>query len=581
MKLHDLPEEKAGQGYQLVFSQGVVRNYDLEIQHCDGHVTPVLYNATLYTDERGHAIGVFAAARDMTEHKRMEEERTRLVAAVEQSAEGVLITDRKGFAVYANRAFEDITGHGRNEISGRRPDVMTKESQSQWYSSIRNALLHGNVWAGRIELMKKDGSVREVDLTVTPVKDASGSVVNYVSVGRDVTSQVILEQELRQAQKMEAIGTLAGGIAHDFNNILAGIIGFTEMSLEDTPGERSTRESLEFVLKGAHRGRDLVRQILTFSRKGEPEKKPTNLRTAIEEVLPILRASTPSTITIQQNIDNVTDLVLADRIQIHQILMNLCSNATHAMGDSGGALTIGLENLEVLREEKPGSSCLMPGRYLKLTVSDTGRGMDRSTLDRIFEPFFTTKNPGEGTGMGLSVVHGIVKGHNGEIMVKSEVGKGSLVEIFFPILPEGVPVDESLVPGATQGKGRILFVDDEPDIVAISRDRLEKSGYDVVAVTNVLDALEAIRNSKDLFDLVITDYAMPRMTGVELAQEIRRMGFNMPIILCTGNNEQIALEKVRGSGITELAAKPLNKKEFSHIVQKTINRTKTTDGCRG
>jgi len=237
--------------------------------------------------------------------------------------------------------------------------------------------------------------------------------------------------------------------------------------------------------------------------------------------------------------------------------------------------------MEVVTGDQKDSPGLKPGRYLKLSVSDTGRGMDRPTLERIFEPFFTTKNPGEGTGMGLSVVHGIVKSHNGEIMVKSEVNKGSLVEIFFPVLPEGTPIDEPFKPRTTRGKGRILFIDDEPAIVLISKDRLLKSGYEVVAVTDVLDALEALRSNVDSFDLVITDYAMPRMTGVELAHEIRRMGSNIPIILCSGNNEQVTIEKVKEAGIAEVAMKPLNKKEFSQLVQKTIDSTRMTGKNRG
>jgi PAS domain S-box-containing protein len=564
--------ERARHGYQLVFSQGLVRNYDLEIQHRDGHVTPVLYNATLYKDEKGKTIGVFAAARDMTELKRIEEERTRLAAAVEQSAEGVLITDKKGFAVYVNRAFEEIAGHAKGDIMGRRPDVMTKESQSQWYSSIRDVLLHGNVWAGRIELMKKDGAIREVDLTVSPVKDVSGAVINYVSVGRDVTGQVKLEKELRQAQKMEAIGTLAGGIAHDFNNILAGIIGFTEMSLEDIADVNPLSERLDLILRGAHRGRDLVRQILTFSRKGEPEKKPTNLRNAIEEISSILKASIPSTIEIRRKIMDTDQYILADRIQIHQILMNLCSNAAHAMNDSGGVLEIGLEEVEMLPGGRGDHPDLQAGRYMKLSVSDTGRGMDRSTMERIFEPFFTTKNPGEGTGMGLSVVHGIVKGHNGEITVKSEINKGSIFQLYFPVLPEGTPIQDTLQQTAPQGKERILFVDDEPDIVTVNKDRLQRLGYDVVATTNSLDALKVFRANPDSFDLIIADYTMPHLTGVDLANEIRRMRSDIPIILCSGIHESLASEKSKKAGITEFAMKPLSKKEFSAIIRKVLDR---------
>jgi CheY-like chemotaxis protein len=264
--------------------------------------------------------------------------------------------------------------------------------------------------------------------------------------------------------------------------------------------------------------------------------------------------------------------ILADRIQIHQILMNLCSNAAHAMNDSGGVLEIGLEEVEVLPGGRGDHPDLQAGRYMKLSVSDTGRGMDRSTVERIFEPFFTTKNPGEGTGMGLSVVHGIVKGHNGEITVKSEINKGSIFQLYFPVLPEGTPIQDTLQQIAPKGKERILFVDDEPDIVTVNKDRLQRLGYDVVATTNSLDALKVFRANPDSFDLVITDYTMPHLTGVDLANEIRRMRSDIPIILCSGIHESLASEKSKKAGITEFAMKPLSKKEFSAIIRKVLDR---------
>jgi CheY-like chemotaxis protein len=264
--------------------------------------------------------------------------------------------------------------------------------------------------------------------------------------------------------------------------------------------------------------------------------------------------------------------ILADRIQIHQILMNLCSNAAHAMNDSGGVLEIGLVDVEVLPGERGDHPDLQAGRYMKLSVSDTGSGMDSRTLERIFEPFFTTKNPGEGTGMGLSVVHGIVRGHNGEIYVKSEINKGSIVQIYFPVVPDCIPIQDTLLQQSIQGKERILFVDDEPDIVTMNKDRLQRLGYDVVATTNSLDALKAFRSKPGSFDLVITDYTMPHLTGVGLANEIRRMRPDIPIILCSGIDEPLASEKGRGAGITEFAMKPLSKKKISAIIRKVLDR---------
>ncbi|OPY71466.1 MAG: Blue-light-activated protein [Syntrophorhabdus sp. PtaU1.Bin002] len=564
----------ARRGYELVFHQGSVRDYELEMLHRDGHTTPVLYNATLYKDEKGHPLGVLAAARDMTEMKRMEEERRRLATAVEQSAEGVLIMDRNGVARYVNPAFERISGYSRDDIIGRRPDTIAVDKRGELFKRMRDAMKKGDTWAGRAATRRKDGTRYQVDLTISPMKDASGKIVDYVAIGRDVTEQVRLEQQVRHGQKMEAIGTLAGGIAHDFNNIIAGIIGFIEIVLEDTPLEGPLHHRLELALKGAHRGRDLVKQILTFSRKAEPEKKPTRLGPVVGEVIPMLRASIPTTIEIRQNIQAGSDLVLADRTQIHQVLMNLCSNAAHAMSDGGGVLEVQVEDVDFGADAEIKHPDLRNGKYIKLTVNDTGCGMEADVLDRAFEPFFTTKSPGEGTGMGLSVVHGIVRSHGGAITVKSRPGQGSAFHVFLPVVEGDCVTEADESKHTPKGKGCILFVDDEDLLVRMNEDRLSRLGYKVVAKTSSIEALDVFRAAPERFDLVITDYTMPNMTGIDLSREMRLVRADVPIILCSGLHEPLAPETVSEVGIKGVLMKPVDKREFAELVHRVLEQSR-------
>ncbi|OPY80406.1 MAG: Blue-light-activated protein [Syntrophorhabdus sp. PtaU1.Bin153] len=569
----------ARRGYELVFSEGSVRDYELEMLHRDGHAAPVLYNATLYKDDEGGPLGVLAVARDMTETKRMEEERRRLATAVEQSAEGVLIMDRNGVARYVNPAFERISGYNKDDIIGRRPDAMEVDRCGELFKRVRNAMKKGDTWGGRAATRRKDGTRYHIDLTISPMKDASGKVTGYVAIGRDVTEQVRLEQQVRHGQKMEAIGTLAGGIAHDFNNIIAGIIGFIEMVLEDTPLDGPPHRKLELALKGAYRGRDLVKQILTFSRKTEPEKKPTRLGPVVGEVMPMLRASIPSTIEIRQHIQAGSDLVLADRTQIHQVLMNLCSNAAHAMANGGGVLEVQVASVDLGTDAEIKHPDLGSGKYIRLTVNDTGCGMEAHVLDRAFEPFFTTKGPGKGTGMGLSVVHGIVRSHGGAISVKSKPGQGSAFHVFLPIVEGDLATETDELKYLPRGRGRILLVDDEDLLVEMYENRLSRLGYKVIAKTSSLEALDVFRAAPERFDLVITDYTMPNMTGIDLSREMRLVRADIPIILCSGLHEPLSHETIREAGIREVLMKPVDKGEFADLVHRVLKERSTGASC--
>ncbi|MDY7039027.1 MAG: response regulator, partial [Thermodesulfobacteriota bacterium] len=428
--------------------------------------------------------------------------------------------------------------------------------------------------AGRIFNKKRNGSLFEVETTISPSKDSSGNVTHLVVVQRDVSHEVELERQLRQAQKMEAIGTLAGGIAHDFNNILGAIIGYTEMvKMFDIEKDSPVHNRLQQILLAADRAKKLVEQILTFSRQTEAEQRPVLFSPIVKEALKFLRASLPSTINIHQEIKTENDMILADPTQIHQVLMNLCTNAAHAMSTTGGVLEVGLMNVDlddrIIAERFVG---LNPGPYISLSVKDTGHGMESEVMDRIFDPYFTTKEAGRGTGMGLSVVHGIVKSHNGAIIVNSEPGKGSHFEVFFPRLEnEKVKAKAELSPSLPVGNECILFVDDEETIADIGQKILESLGYQTIVERDSIKALDVFRDQADQFDLVITDLTMPGMTGLELAQKLLSIRPDIPIILCTGFGEALRKEKALHMGLMGVVTKPFSASNLAEAVREVLD----------
>jgi two-component system, cell cycle sensor histidine kinase and response regulator CckA len=380
-----------------------------------------------------------------------------------------------------------------------------------------------------------------------------------------------MERQLRQSQKMEAIGRLAGGIAHDFNNILAAIIGFTEIAADKIPQDSKAQSNLKRVLQAAIRGRDLVKQILAFSRQSEQEKRPSQLSQVVEETLKLLRASLPSTIDIEWKVASESGLVLADTGQMQQVVMNLFTNAAHAMREKGGVIFIDLCDFSFSTPVEAPCDGLAPGVYLRLSVKDSGEGMSRDILDRIFDPFFTTKRLGEGTGLGLSVVLGIIESHGGAITVKSELGKGSAFAVYLPRVIEaraGVVGGEEEIP---TGEERILFIDDEEALAEMGEEILANLGYEVITKTNGADALELLKADPHRFDLVITDQTMPELTGVELAKEILATRANMPIIMCTGFSHLVDAGKARAAGIRAFAMKPLTKREIAKTVRKVLD----------
>jgi PAS domain S-box-containing protein len=515
---------------------------------------------------------VLREAENRSRREQAEMSLMRLDAAIKTIDETIIITDTQGIIQYVNPAFERCTGYSSDEALGASIHMLESGKHGQeFYQYMQQALARDDFWKGLVVNKKKDGSLYDVEATLSCIKLPDGTVANYITVQRDVTLELKLEQQYRQAQKMEAIGALAGGIAHDFNNILAAILGYTEIALRQLTDPAETRRHLQSILKATDRAINLVRQILTFSRKTEQEQKPVMPKIVIKEAVKLLRASLPSTIEIRQNIRS-DSVIIADPTQIHQVVMNLCTNAGYAMQEHGGNLEVSLVDVDLdakSAEQYPG---LSPGKHIKLLVSDTGSGISPEILERIFDPFFTTKPHGEGTGLGLSVVHGIIKSCGGAISVHSEKGRGTMFEIYLPVIDSEVQVESQEAGPPLRGTESILFVDDEPMLVDISKKILESLGYRVTVCTKSKEALELFKNDPMAFDAILTDYTMPQMTGIELAQEIISIRPDIPVLLSTGDTETITQHKATVAGINALILKPLKIGDLAETLRRVFDR---------
>ena|GEM_PF-1803836 len=523
-------------------------------------------------DEKGKPLTILGTSIDITSVKLAQEELNLLATALEQAWECIIITDRHANILYTNPAFERTTGYSIAEVLGKNPRMLKSGKHDPgYYAGMWADLSRGQVWRGHFINRRKDGTLLEEDSTITPLCDDAGAIINFIAVKRDVTDTMRMERQLRQSQKMEAIGTLAGGIAHDFNNILTAINGYTELSLLPNIDPQRLRGNLEQVLRAGSRARDLVSQILAFSRQTEQEMRPVSITPIIKEALRFLRASLPATIEIRQNFDSATDVVMADPTQLHQVLMNLCTNADHAMRDTGGVLDIRLSRTICDGTAACRHQDLKPGPYLRLSISDTGHGMERDVLEHIFEPYFTTKGRGDGTGLGLAVVHGIVQNHGGEIVAYSEPGRGARFDVLLPeVEVEASPAQMELKLLA-RGTESILIVDDEKVLVQMAVHMLEPLGYRVQTAHVPEDALVLFESRPHDFDLVITDKIMPRMTGFAFADRIRCIRPGMPVLMCTGFAEKTDADKAREAGISKVISKPYNVHDIAAAVREALD----------
>ncbi len=475
--------------------------------------------------------------------------------------------------IQLNDQIYKMTGYTEEELMGQNAEILYQSNDDyeqiarRTYKQIQG---HG---IGILETCwkQKNEGIINVLVSSTPL-DRADPMKGITFAVLDITEKVKIEQQLRQSQKMESIGTLAGGIAHDFNNILFPILGHTEMLLQDIPEDSSTHHGLEKIYSGAIRARDLVSQILTFSRQENGDLKLTKIQPILKEALKLIRATIPTTIQIKQDIQSKGGAIKADSTQIHQIIMNLITNAFHAMERTGGELMVSLEEMEIGPLDLINPD-ITPGVYACLSIADTGVGMDKNLTDKIFDPFFTTKEKGKGTGMGLSVVHGIVKSMGGSIHVYSEPGKGSEFRVYLPVAKS--PYEEQATHSKTKIQGgteQILLVDDEKEILTMERQVLERLGYQVTSHSNSIQALETFKDSPKKFDLVITDMAMPNMPGDKLSFELVKIRPDIPVLLCTGFSETMSEEKAASLGIRGFLLKPIVMKNLSQKIREVLKK---------
>ncbi len=566
-----------------------------------------VFGETIHLVPQFHAARVYAL--DITERKQAEEKLLRakeewertfasvpdMVAIIDHHYRIMRVNEamarrfeRKAEECVGLRCFEAV--HGLIEPPGFCPHSRTLEDGRQHIEEVYEERLGGHFLVSTTPLHDEQGRMIgtvHVAHDITERKDAEEALRKardelelrvqertgelnraYESLMEETRERERLEAQLRQAQKMEALGTLSGGIAHDFNNILAAIIGFTELVADHAAKGGRDERHLMRVMEASLRGRELVRQMLTFSRKTEQEKKPLRLSSIVKETVKLLRASTPTTISMRFTTKSESGLILGDPTRVQQVLMNLCTNASYAMREKGGVLDIELSDFSV---SASAASEIPPGLYMRLVVRDTGAGMAPGVMERIFDPFFTTKKLGEGTGLGLSVVHGIVKQSGGYITVESEPDKGSVFSVYFPKVPEEPESDATSDDEVPTGSERILFVDDEEALVEMGEDILAELGYDVTSRLSSRDALDLFRLDPSRFDLVITDQTMPEMTGVELAKEILAIRTDMPVVMCTGFSHAVDADTAKAAGIRAFAMKPLTKKEIAKTIRKVLD----------
>ncbi len=502
------------------------------------HLVPVL-------EPDGTLVAIEGIARNVTERKRAMEQNRTLSEAVEQSPVSVFITDPAGTIVFANPSLQKLTGYAEGELKGRslarlRSDFVRPGQLDE----IWTALTRGDRWTGQVDLRRKDGRVLHLRSTFAPLRNPDDTLRNHLALLEDITQSLeeqdrrqLLEAQLVQVQKLESLGTLAGGIAHDFNNILTGILGYCELAEFALHEGRPNAEELREIRAGGLRAKDLVSQILTFSRRGESRLAPVELSAVVVEALKLVRASTPSSIAIESEFE--PGIVEADATQIHQIVVNLCTNAVDAMRGRGGRLSVGVRSIEVGPELAAEVQDLRTGTNLRLSVSDTGTGMDKATLARIFDPFFTTKRPGEGTGLGLSIVRGIVANHGAALHVSSRPGEGTRFEIYFPVSNQSLPTAGGARPPAP-GMGReILVVDDEPTVASFVAASLRHHGYRTVIHHDPVRALEEFGASPSRFHGVVTDLTMPHLSGLDLIRQARTLSPGLPAIVITGFRREL------------------------------------------
>ena len=540
----------------------------------DGSEIFVRESARAVRDSSGKTLYYDGTVEDITERRQAEAELTRLNTAIEQSAEAIVITDIDGNIQYVNPAFEQITGYSRDEVIGQNPRILKSgKHEEPFYKDLWDTITSGSVWRGRIINRRKDGSLYTEEDTISPVIDKEGKITNFVAVKRDISKEQMLEEELLQSQKMEAVGTLAGGVAHDFNNLLTIIQGHAElMMLEISESDPNYRE-LRQIVNTTARAASLTRQLLLFSRKEVMEFKPINLNETIGNLLKMLKRLIGEDIRIVTSFDDDLWQVNADESNLEQVIMNIAVNARDAMPE-GGALTIKTENLSLSEDECKFIPDSHSGKFVRLTIEDTGTGIPKEIMDKIFEPFFSTKEVGKGTGLGLSVVFGIVKKHNGWINVYSEPGQGAVFRIYLPAVSQAVEKTEENKNKSFQdlrGHGeRILIIEDNRDVRDFASAALRQNGYVTYEAENAAAAVDVFRTEKGLFDLILSDVVLPDKNGFQLVKELLEIKADIPVIMCSGYTEERARHSIVHEEGFQFLQKPYSLNKLLEIVKETL-----------
>ena len=563
--------------------------------------SPELYNLVETSKAIGLpliAVGFFLSYRTIQEHlfrsreaeTALRESEAQFRRLFDEAPVGYHEAGPDGVIRRANMAFHRLLEAEPESLLGRRvTDLIWPADRGTCGVALGHlSKLDNGTRSREIRYVREDGEPRTMEVHENTIRDVHGTVIGVRTALLDVTDRKEMEEErvhletrLRQAQKLETIGTLAGGIAHDFNNLLTPIIGYVDLALEDLGADDPLREDLNQVKAGAARGKELVRQILAFGRANEPARVPVGLGRVVEEGLVFVRASLPTTIEIRTDIAPECPPVLADATQLQQVFMNLCANASQAMAPYGGTLNIQVTPFFPDRDFLRFHPALTRQPYARLTVRDTGRGIPSDVLERVFDPFFTTKGVGEGTGLGLSVAHGIVSGHQGTILAESVEGEGSSFHVYLPTLPEGNQEDHGIPAEseASVGTERILLVDDDPPVLAVMRRMLERAGFQVETSGGGKEALERLARMHRPIDLVLTDLTMPRLTGLQLSAEAKRLFPDLPILLATGYGDELDPVEPLRAGVYEVLRKPLRPAELTGAVRRALDSTPVaTDG---